>query len=80
MTDITLSNGTEITFDLNKITRYEVRALLSDEQDDDEANEVLAKTCELDAKQIHDMGYADWRRFVKAFWKKATDPLSDPNA
>ena len=79
MADFTLSDGTEINFDLNKINRYEIRNLLSDEQSDEDANKTLAKTCELDAQQIHDLGYVDWRGFIKAFWDKATNPLSDPN-
>jgi len=79
MSDITLSDGTQITFDLNKINRFEVRSLLDNEQSDEEANAILAKTCELSAEQINNMGYDDWRHFVAKFWERATRPLSDPN-
>ena len=80
MSDIVLSDGTEITFDLNKVNRFEVRALLDEKQSDEEANKILAKTCELTEQQINDLGYDDWRRFVAKFWERATRPLSDPHA
>ena len=81
MADITI-NGQEITFNLNNITRNEYKALfLPDSQNSEaEANKILAKTCELEAEQIGELGLLDWRTFMKAFWKKAGEPLQDPNA
>jgi hypothetical protein len=80
MTDITLSNGTEITFDLNKITRREYLSLLDPQQDEEESYKAIEKTCDLSAQEIGDLGQEDFRRFMLAFWKKAREPLADPNA
>jgi len=79
MTDVTLYNGREITFDLNLISRREFLSLLDKEQKEEEGNTLVGKTCGLSGDDVSNLGYEDWRRLMKAFYKKATSPLDDPN-
>ena len=79
MADITLSTGQEITFDLNKMTRREMVQLLSTEQTEEEGHAIIAKTCDLTGEEISNLGFEDWRRLMRAFWKKSARPLDDPN-
>jgi len=79
MADITLSTGQEITFDLNKINRYEYLSLFDKDQPEEEENKILARVSGLTAQEVHDLGLDDWRLFFKAFRDKATRPLDDPN-
>ena len=80
MSDITLSDGREITFDLNKITIKEYRALFRVEQPDEEEYASLAKVSGLTAEEVANLGFKDWRRFARAFFEKASQPLADPNS
>ena len=80
MADITLSDGREITFDLNKISIKEYRALFCPEQPDAEEYEFLARVSGLSADEVGSLGFDDWRRFARAFFEKARQPLADPNS
>ena len=80
MADITLSDGREITFDLNKISIKEYRALFKPEQPDTEEYKLLARVSGLTADEVGNLGYDDWRRFARAFFEKAREPLADPNS
>jgi hypothetical protein len=79
MADITLSDGREITFDLNKISIREYRALFKTTQPDDEEYASLAKVCGLKPDDVASLGYVDWRKLCLAFFNKAREPLADPN-
>ena len=80
MADVTLSDGREITFDLNKISIKEYRALFTVEQPDDEEYATLAKAAGIKTEEVATLGFEDWRRFGAAFFAKAREPLADPNS
>jgi hypothetical protein len=78
--DFTLSDGREITFDLDVISVKEWRALLNPSQPDAEEDATIAKVAGLKAEDIESLSYREWRRLAKAFFAKASDPhLTDPN-
>ena len=77
--DVTLSDGREIVFDLNRISIREYRALFDREQSEGDEYATLAKAAGMTADEVGALGYEDWRRFGQAFFKKAREPLADPN-
>jgi hypothetical protein len=79
MSDVTLADGREIEFDLSKITIEEYRALFDPTQPNEEEYEILAKCARLKADEVRKLSLADWKRFGGAFFKKAREPLADPN-
>jgi len=81
MSDITLSDGREITFDFKKLTITEFRDLRNPEKagEDDKGDEILARVIGLTKKKLQDLSYYDYRLVTRTFWERAIDPLSDPN-
>lgn len=80
MADVTLSDGREITFDLNKVTIREYRALFNAQQPDEDEYATLAKAAGMKPEAVSALGFEDWRQFGKAFFRKAQEPLADPNS
>lgn len=79
MADLTLSDGREITLDLNRITLEEWRNLFHQEQPEEEGDKILARVCGLEAGEIVKLGYLDYRRLTKKFFERAREPLADPS-
>ena len=79
MADVTLSDGREITFDLNAISIKEYRALFDSGQPDEDEYRSLAKVTGLGAKEIGDLPFLEWRKLYRAFLEKCAQPLADPN-
>ena len=79
MPDLTLEDGREITFDLNKITLREFRALVDPARPDEEGDELLGRCAGLDKDEIANLPYPEYRRLTKAFFARAREPLADPN-
>ena len=77
MADVTLSDGREITFDLLKISQKEYRALFSNAQPDTEGDEIVGRCCGMSAEEVGDLPQPDYRRLVRAFFKRASEPLDD---
>jgi hypothetical protein len=77
--DVVLADGREIFFDLNRITVREWRSLFKEDQPTDEEDAILAKAAGIEPAEIEKLGHTDWRRFAGAFFKRAGDPLEDPN-
>lgn len=80
MADVTLSDGRELTFDLNKVTRKEYADLVSGKLTNEQDDEIVGKACGLTSEQVSKLGYLDWRKAAQAFFKKAREPLADPNS
>ena len=78
--DVILSDGREITFNLNKVTIKEYRALFDVAQPDQEEYAILAKASGLTAEAVGNLGFDDWRLFATAFFEKAREPLADTNS
>ena len=80
MADIVLSNGREITFNLELLTLREYRSLFDKSQPQEAEDRIVAKVCGLELDDYLDINYQDWKRLFTAFVKRARSPLSDPNA
>lgn len=76
---VKLSGGREVTFDLNRITVAEWRALFDADQSAEDGDATLAKAAGLTAEEIAVMGFSDYRRLTKAFFEAAKEPLADPS-
>lgn len=77
--DVTLHDGTEITFDFFKINITEWRSLFEENAENTrEFAEKIGKVCGLTADQLLTMPFPDYRALISAFWKRSQDPLSDP--
>ena len=76
--DLVLTDGRGIDFDLSKLKIKEWREYVrmeKPEPEDDDA--IIAKTCELTAEEIGDLSFLDYRRLIKAFSERTTDPLPE---
>lgn len=80
MADIILSDGREITFDLDALSIAEYRALLDPKQPREEENEILARVSGLTVEEYTALPMLQWRRLCKAFFEKAAAPLASPNS
>jgi hypothetical protein len=79
MSDVTLPDGQEITFDFDRISIQEYRKLFEQDTTDEEGDVILGKVAaiKVDAKK---MGARSFMILKEAFWKRAANPLSDPNS
>jgi hypothetical protein len=78
MADFTLSNGDEVTFDLDKLTFGEWQDLRSPVFARKKEVEILCKITGLDEKIIKSMTMNEAKRFYNALVDKAMKPLDDP--
>ena len=78
MSDLIL-DGHEITFDLEKITLREHRALFDAGQPQDEEDDFACKISGLTLDEYLGLSLADNKRFWKAYFRKVREPLADPN-
>jgi len=79
MSDITLSSGKEITFDLTRMTVREYRALFDKSQGQDEEDTTLARVCGLTVEEYLDIPYPEWKQLTVAFFHAVRMPLANPN-
>jgi hypothetical protein len=79
MADVVLSDGREITFDLDCFTLEEYRELFNPGQPEEEADAVISRAAGVKLEDYHALKMSDWKRLMKAFFKKCRDPLADPN-
>ena len=84
MSDVTLSDGRELTVDLSTFTIKEYRAMADPSQNRDEAlaseDELISKALGLSLEDYQNLSFPDWRKASRAFFKKVQEPLSDPNS
>ena len=80
MADITLSDGREITFDLFKITFGEWKGLFDPEESDQESDTKIARCAGLTYEELLALPLPDSKRLSAAFFKRAREPLADPNS
>ncbi len=79
MSDVTLSSGREITFDLYKISLAEFRNLLDPGRPNEEGDAIIGKATGMTAEQVGELPYPDYRLLVRHLFDKARNPLADPN-
>jgi hypothetical protein len=80
MSDLKLSDGTEVTIDLYKITIKEWRNLLDPEQSDEDEYATMAEVCGMKPEEVAGLAYPDFRLLTQKIAEKASNPLSDPNS
>jgi len=76
--DLVLSDGRGVNFDLSLLKIREWREYVRNENpkpEDDDA--IIAKTCELTAEEIADLNFVDYRRLIKVFSERTTNPLPE---
>jgi hypothetical protein len=76
--DVVLRDGREVFFDLEAISITEYRAMLKPAQTDEEESATLAKVSGLKPEDIDGFSLGEWKRFTKAFFRRAQEP-TDPN-
>ena len=79
MADLILSDGQEITFDLNKITIKEYREIFDPTETNEDSDRKLAKVCGMELDEVLSISYLDYRQLVNAFFRKCKEPLAVPN-
>ena len=79
MSDYKLQDGTEITFDLSKMTYGQWMGLFDSKESDERSDETLARVCGLEIEVLKGLPFPDYKRLFAAFLKKTREPLSDPN-
>lgn len=79
MADLTLQDGREITVDLSQISLREYRALLDPKQTQAEEDATGCKVFGLTPDEYLDLSMVDMKRLWKVLFKKAREPLEDPN-
>lgn len=78
MADITI-NGVDIDFDLEQITITEYRKFAKGQMLNAEDDIILAKVSGQTVEYIQALSHSSYRRMLSAFFKKAREPLADPN-
>ncbi len=79
MSDVTLSDGREVTFDLAQISRAEYRALFDPQQPREQESQILARVPGLAFEEIDNgLSLLVWKRLAAAFFIKYPKPLADP--
>lgn len=83
MSDVTLSDGREITVDLTKFNVMDYRGVIAPdislEERADREDALISKAVGLTLDEYRDLPFVDWRRVSKVFYEVAREPLKDPN-
>lgn len=80
MADVTLGNGRDLVIDLSKITIAEFRSLLDPAQAEHEGDAIIGKCVGMSAEKMGKLSYPDYRLLAREFFRKAREPLADPNS
>lgn len=77
MSDITLKNGLEVSFDLDLITIDEYEKIGTSQNNKDVINP-LARAAGLQPEQISGLSINDFKLLLTAFHKKVREPVANP--
>ena len=80
MADVTLSDGTEITFDLMKVSYRQWKVIWDSGSSEDETNEHIARCAGMTADELLDLPQPDFKLLIHALHRKGTQPLAVPNS
>ena len=80
MSDFTLANGTEISFDLSQMTYGQWLGLFDTKESEERSDSTLARVCGLKIKDLKAIPFLEYKALFQAFLKKTREPLNDPNA
>ena len=79
MTDIILKDGREITFDLSQMTFGQYLGLFDPKEAEERSDKTLARVAGLEFKELKALPFPEYKRLIVALFRKAREPLSDPN-
>ena len=79
MSDLTLQDGTEITFNLRAITLKEWTGMFNPKESETRTDKTLAKACGMEWKDFEKICFEDYRIILDAFFKRCREPLNPPN-
>lgn len=77
-TDITIGD-VDVVIDLEKLTITEYRKFASGGMLDDQDDELLARVVGQPVEWVRGLSQPNYRKLLRAFFKKASEPLADPN-
>jgi hypothetical protein len=80
MSDFTLADGREVTFDLDKLTYGQWLGIFSPNESEERTDKTLARVSGLELKDIKALKIMDFKRLLAALQRRVKEPLSDPNA
>lgn len=73
--DFVLKDGTEITFDLEKITVEEYRNMFKPGATQEAEDALVARVAGIDPSAFKKMSLREYKKFTQAFYTKAVNPL-----
>lgn len=74
--DFTLDDGTEITFDLRKLTRAEFKGLFDPSVPMAESERAFSRTSGITTEKLNALTITEYQRLFDAFLKKTREPLA----
>ena len=77
--DYTLPDGTEVKFDLKKMTYRQFKGLFDPRESDENSDETLARVSGLELEQINSLDFVEYKRLFRALVTRCQNPLLDPN-
>lgn len=69
---------TNFEIDLGKVSISEYRKVANSSVLDGEGDEILARSAGLTKEEVQALAQPDYRLLLRAFFKKANEPLADP--
>ncbi len=81
MSDFTLGNGKEITFDLSQLSHKDWKGLVNPKQAKEKEEVILSRVFGLTVEELDKLSEVEYRKLNKAFVMRVLAPISaDPNA
>ena len=77
--DFKLSNGDDVTFDLDQLTLEEWQGMKNPAFAQKEEYEIISKITSIEKEVISKMSMGEYKRLFKALFRKIQNPLADPN-
>ncbi len=75
-TNVTLSDGSEVSIDINLISLREFREMTAPETEQERSDELMAKVVGMTAEALTGLGYVDYQRVMRKVIEVARDPLA----
>lgn len=75
--DFTLEDGTEITFDLHKLTRAEFKGLFDPSVPVADSEDAFARTAGITVEKLNALTVPEYKRLFDALLKKTREPLAE---
>lgn len=80
MSDFTLADGQEITFDLTQMTYGQWLGLFDPKESDERSDKTLARVSGITIKELKSLTFIEYKKLFQAMLRKTREPLTDPNA